>query len=92
MKVHVQVFSFLRNYLPSGSSQRGELDVDLGEGATLKDLFQCLGIERRINQDIFAAEVSHTFQVMINGRAANDYAHVLSDGDNVVMFPPMAGG
>jgi len=92
MKVHVQVFSFLRNYLPPGSSQRGELDVDLGEGATLKDLFQCLGIERRISQDIFAAEVNHTFQVMVNDLAVNDYAHVLSDGDNIVMFPPMAGG
>lgn len=92
MKVHVQVFSFLRSYLPPGSSQRGELDVELGDEATLKDLFQCLGIDRHISQDIFAVAVDHTFQVLINERSVNDYGYTLSDGDTIVMFPPMSGG
>jgi len=92
MHVHVQVFSFLREYLPPGSSQRGELDVSLAEGATLKDLFIALGLDRRIGRDIFAGEVGNTFQVMVNQLAVNSFAAPLSDGDAVVMFPPMAGG
>ena len=92
MRVHVQVFSFLRDYLPANSSQRGELDVDLPEGADLKDLFIYLGIDQRTGQDIFAAAVNNTFQVLINFIAIDSFAHPLSDGDAVVMFPPMAGG
>jgi len=91
MKVRVQVFSYLRDYLPP-SSQRGELEVALADGATLKDLFIALGIDQRIGRDIFAAEVNNTFQVMVNELAVNSYATPLSEGDAVVMFPPMAGG
>jgi molybdopterin converting factor small subunit len=92
MKVHVQVFSFLRDYLPPGSSPRGELEVHLPDGADLKDLFISLGIDRRMGQDIFAGEVDNTFQVLVNHVAVGSFAQALADGDEVVMFPPMAGG
>ncbi len=92
LNIHVQVFSFLRDFLPLNSSQRGEVDIELPSQATLKDLFIALGIDKKIDQDVFAAEVNHTFQVMINNLAVNDYAYLLSDEETVVMFPPMAGG
>ena len=92
MNVHVQVFSFLREYLPAGSSSRGELDLELPEGACLKDLFLALGLDRRLGQGIFTAEVNNTFQVMVNNLAVNEFDHPLEEGDAVVMFPPMAGG
>ena len=92
MKVHVQVFSFLREYLPEDTSARGELDVELPEQATLKDLFLQLGIDRHMGVEIFDMQVENTFQVMINQVSVNDYAHRLIEGDRVVMFPPMAGG
>lgn len=92
MKVHVQVFSFLRDYLPPDSSQRGELDAELPVGTDLKDLFIYLGIDRQLGQGIFAGEVDNSFQVLINHVPAEGFAQKLSDGDVVVMFPPMAGG
>lgn len=92
MNIHVQVFSYLREYLPPNSSSGGELDLDMPEGATLKDLFVTLGIDRQMGNHIFSTQVHNTFQVMVNQTAVNDYAHPLSEGDRVVMFPPMAGG
>lgn len=92
MKVQVQVFSFLRDFLPQASRQSGEVEVDLPETATLQDLFVCLGIHRQIQQDIFAHELNHSFQVLINDVAVNSYSQPLCAGDRVVLFPPMAGG
>jgi molybdopterin converting factor small subunit len=92
MKVHVQVFSYLREYLPASSDARGQLVLDLPAGATLQDLFVELGIADRLGDDIFASDVNNTFQVLINNVAVNHYACLLSDEDSIIMFPPMAGG
>jgi molybdopterin converting factor small subunit len=92
MKVQVQVFSYLRDYLPPGSSPRGELEVELPEGSTLKDLFIDLGIDQRLGRDIFSSPLGNIFQVMVNHVAVDDFDHPLAEGDIVVMFPPMAGG
>jgi molybdopterin converting factor small subunit len=92
MKVHVQVFSYLREYLPAGSDERGQLALDLPAGATLQDLFVELGIASHLGDDIFASDVNNTFQVLINNIAVSQYACVLSDDDSIIMFPPMAGG
>jgi molybdopterin converting factor small subunit len=37
-------------------------------------------------------QVDHTFQVMINHVAVNAYDHPLAEGDEIALFPPMAGG
>jgi molybdopterin converting factor small subunit len=92
MRVQLRIFSYLPEYLPSHSNARGELELDLPDQASLKDLFIALGFKRRLGMQIFDAEVEHTFQTLINNVPVNDYAHPLSDGDEVVLFPPMAGG
>jgi molybdopterin converting factor small subunit len=92
MRIHLRVFSYLREYLPSHSSVRGELELDLPAQASLQDLFIALGFERRLGMAIFDTEVDHTFQVLINHTPVNEYTYPLSDGDEVVLFPPMAGG
>jgi molybdopterin converting factor small subunit len=92
MKVQVQVFSYLREYLPPGTSSRGEVELELDDQATLRDLFTALGFERRLGSNIFNEKVENTFQVMVNQAAVENYNYSLSDGDRVVMFPPMAGG
>lgn len=92
MIVHLRAFSYLREYLPAGSSARGAVDLELPEPATLKDLFIALGLEQRLGAKIFAAPVEHTFQVLVNHVAAHHYAQPLADGDEIAMFPPMAGG
>ena len=92
MKVQLRVFSYLREYLPSHSNARGEFELDLPDLVNLKDLFIALGFERRLGTKIFDTQVDHTFQVLINQVPVNDYAHPLADGDEIVLFPPMAGG
>ncbi len=92
MKLKLRVFSYLREYLPPGANARGEVELDLPDQASLKDLFIALGLDRRLGPKIFEAEVGHTFQVMINRVAVNDYGRTLAEGDEIVLFPPMAGG
>jgi hypothetical protein len=87
MRVQLRIFSYLPEYLPSHSNARGELELDLPDQASLKDLFIALGFKRRLGMQIFDAEVEHTFQTLINNVPVNDYAHPLSDGDEVVCFP-----
>lgn len=92
MKVQLHVFSYLREYLPSHSNARGEFELDLPDLVNLKDLFIALGYESRLGTKIFDTQVDHTFQVLINQVPVNDYTHPLADGDEIVLFPPMAGG
>jgi molybdopterin converting factor small subunit len=92
MRVTVQVFSYLREYLPPNSDMRGQLALDLPEGAVLQDLFIELGIAARLGEKIFASDVNNTFQVLVNNVAVDHFKHKLSDNDSIIMFPPMAGG
>lgn len=92
MRIYLRVFSYLREYLPPHSNARGVVEFELPDQASLKDLFIALGFERRLGMRIFDTEVDHTFQVLVNQMAVNDYAHPLANGDEIVLFPPMAGG
>jgi len=92
MKVDVQVFSYLREYLPPEMNASGKITLELSASATLKDVFAALGIAARLGEKIFASDVNNTFQVLINDAAVNHYSHPLADGDVIIMFPPMAGG
>lgn len=53
----------------------------LSEGGTIEDVLQDLGI---------AADAVHVFTV--NGSLVRDRAHVLSDGDELTLLPPVGGG
>ena len=92
MRVHLRVFSYLREYLPPHSNVRGAVEFELPDQASLKDLFIALGFERHLGMRIFDTEVDHTFQVLVNQMAVNDYAHPVVHGDEIALFPPMAGG
>jgi molybdopterin converting factor small subunit len=93
MRVHLRAFASLREYLPKGTySKPGEAELELSDEATLKDLFIALGLERQLGVKIFDSQVDHIFQVMINHVAVNAYDHPLAEGDEIALFPPMAGG
>jgi molybdopterin converting factor small subunit len=92
MKVQVRVFSYLREYLTVEEGANHEIELELPSGATLRDLFTRLGIDRHFEEDIFGGDVGNIFQVLVNQQAVNTYSHPLQDGDSVVMFPPMSGG
>ena len=63
---------------------RGELDVELPAGATVAD---CVAEIRRGA----GAGVPHAPLVAVNRRYARP-EHTLSEGDEVALIPPVAGG
>lgn len=77
MKVTVQLHAVLRGLLPGG---RGE--VDLPEGAKVADLLDQLAIEPEMRE-----------LVTVNAVQVEDHAGTaLSDGDDVQVYPAVAGG
>ena len=91
MRVQVKLFSILRDCLPPGAA-RNHTTIELEQGARLVDLITHLGIDRRLGH---AAETLSTvagWQVLINGQFESDMSRTLADGDQVQIFPPVAGG
>lgn len=80
MTVRVQLFATLAAYLPAGSAERGGASVEVPDGATLSDLVAALGIPADLPR-----------LALVNGREAEP-GHRLAPGDEVALFPPLAGG
>ena len=79
MKVEVRLFATLRSYLPVGARGDG-VSLELPPGATVGDVMASLNIP----SDVACLTV-------VNGHdAAPD--QVLAPGDELAMFPPLAGG
>lgn len=79
MTVHVRLYATLRKHLrdaPLGKST----PITLDDGATIGDLFAHLGIPRETIKTAFVRGV------------VRDDGFVLHDGDDVGIFPPIAGG
>jgi len=79
MKAEVALFAYLSDYQPDGLGGRGSRAFDLPDGTTIADVIVQLGLpdEPRV--------------VFLNGKHAADET-VLSDGDRLAIFPPVAGG
>jgi molybdopterin converting factor small subunit len=80
MRVSVKLMAALRSKLPPGSTG-GTAALDLPAGATVAAALEKLGI---------AGGAVHL--VMVNGAMEMDRARTLADGDEVAVFPPVAGG
>ena len=79
MQVDVRLYSTLRQY--AGSLKIGEpMKVELPDGATISTLLAKIGVPE---QD--------TKQAFVNGRS-QEMDFQLNDGDQVGVFPPVAGG
>ncbi len=79
MLVTVKLFASLRKYAPNGTAGSA-FEIELSDGATLEDLMRVLNIpsdEARI--------------AFVNG-LIREPNHELSPGDEVGLFPPIAGG
>lgn len=77
MEIHLQLYSILREKLPKDAKGRAVLQLD--EGATLADLLDKLGIERRV-------------VISVNGAHESDKSRRLHDGDVVKIFSSVSGG
>lgn len=79
IRVEVRLYASLRRFAPE--RVLGEaLEIDLKDGSTLERLYELLGLPSQ--------EVKRAF---VNG-VSRRHDHVLSDGDRVAIFPPVAGG
>ncbi len=76
MQVRVKLMGTLRGKLPGGSAT---LDVDAG--TTVAAVLERMGV---------AGGQVHL--VMVNGDMATDRQRALADGDELTVFPPVAGG
>ncbi len=77
--VQIRLYATLRRYRPE--VKLGEsLPMELPEGSTVGQLIARLGIPNRVVKSIFV------------NRRPQDLEHVLQNGDEVAIFPPVAGG
>lgn len=77
MTVQTKLFAGLREFLPAGSFP---YPADLVEGSTVADALRSLKIP-----------LEKPTILLVNGRHAT-LETVLSDGDTLSVFPPVAGG
>jgi sulfur carrier protein ThiS len=77
LKIHLQLYSILRENLPSDAKGRAVLQLD--EGATVADLLNEFGIARNV-------------VVSVNDVRVSDTSRQLRDGDAVKMFSSVSGG
>jgi len=78
MQIQVRLFSRFRDALPREA--RGEATIALSVGTTVDQLLTHLGIIDRVKL------------ITVNGQRETDLQRVLSQGDLVYIFPPVAGG
>jgi molybdopterin converting factor small subunit len=80
MKIIVKLMAALRNRLPPGS-QGGKVELNAEPGERVADILDRLGISH-----------GHVHLVMVNGEMELDRQRTLKADDEVVVFPPVAGG
>ncbi len=77
--VDVKLFATLRKYRPELGVGEA-FAVQVPDGATVADLIRLLGLPEDQARIVFVNAV------------ASEQGHVLSDGDQVGIFPPVGGG
>ena len=88
IRVSTKLFAFLTSRVseeilashPEGLRAGIPIELDLPEKSTLAELLAHLGLPE---EDVIV--------MFVNGRA-RELDHILADGDQVGMFPPVAGG
>jgi molybdopterin converting factor small subunit len=77
MPIRVYLFAYLTKYSPTGKEK---FDLDLSPGTTIGQLLESLRIPADFEK-----------RALVNGRHG-DSSTPLSDGDEVFIYPPAAGG
>lgn len=77
MRVDVRLHGILRDQLPREA--KGRASIELENDATVGDLLNNLGIERRV-------------VVAVNDEEQKDKTHILRNGDQIAVFTVIGGG
>lgn len=81
MKINLRLFADLRMLAPVAKTAGANISLDLRPDATIADLLQVLKIPPERARVVF-----------INGRAQDNPSFVLTEGDDIGIFPPVGGG
>jgi len=79
MRITAKLHGTLRKYLPKGSQGNATV-VEAPDGATVAEVVDCLNIPR-----------DHA-RMFVSGDEHLEASSVLSDGQELNIFPPLAGG
>jgi len=77
LKIHLQLYSILREKLPPEANGQTVLQMD--DGANLQDLLDELDITRKVT-------------ISVNNAHESDMSRHLQDGDRVKIFSSISGG
>jgi molybdopterin converting factor small subunit len=80
MLVRVKLMASLRSKLPPGISG-GIAPLEMESGATIARVLEKLAIPG-----------GHVHLIMVNGAMETDRQRPLAEGDEMLVFPPVAGG
>lgn len=80
MRINVKLMGTLRNKLQVGS-QGGKTTLEVASGAASGSVVDQLGMSD-----------TQVHLVLVNGEMDKDRTRVLAEGDEVTLFPPVAGG
>ena len=78
MRIRVKLMGALRSKLPD---THGSTQLELGSEVTVNSALEMLELS-----------ASRVHLVMVNGEMEHDRARPLADGDELTLFPPVAGG
>ncbi len=79
MEVKVRLYATLSQYNPEGQGNN-PFSAEIAAGATVEELLLQLGLEKGEVKQVFIRHKARPFN------------HKLTDGDQVAIFPPVAGG
>ena len=77
MKINLELMGPLMDFLPN--SDKGKATIKLNNDSTIADMLNQLKIKRKV-------------VVAVNGDEEKGLDHVLSDGDEVLVFTVVSGG
>jgi MoaD family protein len=88
VQIIVKLFSVIRIQIGSA-----ELDLEMPEGSTIKDLLDYLEekYEQQLDKIFRSKDGSYMFNTTINGKNS-DVTAKLNDGDIVALLTPVCGG
>jgi molybdopterin converting factor small subunit len=81
MKIRLQIYSHLRQYLPPADARFRDEQWEVAAGTTIAEIVQILNLPQNLK-----------ILTVVNDAFCHDRGRVLQEGDSLTLLPPMAGG
>ncbi len=81
MKIRVQIYSYLRQYLPATGAHLPDEQWEVAAGTTIAEIVQTLNLPHNLK-----------ILTVVNDAVCHDRGRVLEEGDSLMLLPQVAGG